>query len=305
MKNHNERRINIKKIFKIIKEHKNIFFLIIFLLICVCTPIIIYFIYRNLLYSNSWSIGEILAYCGTVISSLGTIVLGYIAVKQNNVLIKMDTHSSDINDRLLEIEERSFIAQNTISAFVDLIYFKKIQNNIIDVNQHDEQILCSDKTKNNYSFCQSLTLVFNLKPHKLGNDASFVYINSLDFYIGDENFAYLKAHNPFKYEYSRVAVGKNKDTFEVSILVTSDEKSQILNYLQDYNSIIKLSLHYYLMNDNYVSSEYKCNAEFKSSLKNSSQNIYNNFKANNPYCLFYGASKHSFKDFKIRQINSK
>lgn len=104
------RKIKMEKIIKWIHEHRKI---TIFLIgMCILAPIlVIHFLFK--VHSNcywieaEWKAGDILGYFGDVISFVGTIILGYIAIAQTE-------KSNQMNKELLEIEK------NRIKPCVDI-----------------------------------------------------------------------------------------------------------------------------------------------------------------------------------------
>ena len=99
-----------EKIIKRIQEHKKITLFLIGM--CILAPIvIIHFLFK--ICSNcywieaEWEAGDVLGYFGDILSFLGTIVLGYIAISQTEKANKM-------NKELLEIEK------NRIKPCVDI-----------------------------------------------------------------------------------------------------------------------------------------------------------------------------------------
>lgn len=76
-------------------------------------------------YITLWGPEDVLSYFGAVISSIGAITIGIIAIQQSN-------QANIISDRLLKIEEKNSIPYLTIDA--DRCVINELKNNEIDIS---------------------------------------------------------------------------------------------------------------------------------------------------------------------------
>ncbi len=71
---------------------------------------------------GEFTAGELLGYLGNAMSFMGTIILGFIAIKQNNELKDLTRHQNETNDKMMELANKA----NEIS--LQMIDFEKQKN---------------------------------------------------------------------------------------------------------------------------------------------------------------------------------
>ena len=118
------------------KKNSIVALLVIFVASVLVVPLIINESYKNNSgYMTLWDANDLLSYFGTVISAVGTIFIGIIAIKQSN-------RANDISDRLLKIQE----ANSTPFLHLD-IYGSKIQS----FSERELDVLIGFRNKTNIS----------------------------------------------------------------------------------------------------------------------------------------------------------
>lgn len=129
-----------ENLMKWILKHKICIGCIFFVLI-IGVPFIIHVLFsvkiQNDFFVAKWSAGELLSYYGTILSFLGTIILGIIAIKQNNQIRNISKEANDVNLRMLKLEEcakKSYITIKNVNISNDKfisIQFKTLNSDQI------------------------------------------------------------------------------------------------------------------------------------------------------------------------------
>ena len=79
------------------------------------------------IFSAEWGAGDALNYAASIFGAVGTIILGYVAYKQN--------------DRLQEMENNNYIANYSSMILMDSIYIKQQADIPVNWDIHSEQII--------------------------------------------------------------------------------------------------------------------------------------------------------------------
>lgn len=83
----------------------------IFFVLIIGVPFIIHVLFsirpQNDFFIAKWSAGELLSYYAAVLSFLGTVILGIIAIRQNEQIRKISKEANEVNLRMLKLEECS------------------------------------------------------------------------------------------------------------------------------------------------------------------------------------------------------
>lgn len=94
------------KLVELVNKHKGTAFMILFCIITV--PIILCQIIYKIETPYEWlngefGAGELLGYIGNSLTFVGTIILGFLAVKQNIELAELSKHQNSTNDKMMEL----------------------------------------------------------------------------------------------------------------------------------------------------------------------------------------------------------
>ena len=269
----------IKAFFK--KHDFSVLIIIGVIIISVFIAYIIYNIYNELPDNKTliYTSGDILIYCGTVVTAAATLFLGIIANKQNR--------------RLIALEQNNFIASYSSFAYINKISFKGIRQTAINMStNHEEQILFSNSVNNDTNY-NTIQFDCELCPIEKFQHVSFIYVSNVRLFVSKSNNTIdcnIELSNK-KSEYSRVAISNNSDVFSCTAVITENEKKELINSLQNNNSSISLLMNYSLLSDKYVKSDFKCKATLHNQhISNTNNNIIC-FKAQNdnaPFNFFYG-----------------
>lgn len=171
-----------EKIVKWIQEHKKI---TIFLIgMCILAPIlVIHFLFK--IHSGyywieaEWEAGDVLGYFGDVLSFVGTVVLGYIAIAQTE-------KANQMNKELLEIEKnRIKPCIDIISTEMSNIYLgETMRKKLQEVYMKNEPILELTFTKNPRTGIISSVLLLQIPIYNSGSsDISRIFVKKVNSYL--------------------------------------------------------------------------------------------------------------------------
>lgn len=240
-------------------------------------------------YITVWSGADVLSFYGALIGAIGTIILGIVAWRQN--------------ERLLRLEENNFAAENACSAIVKNVMVRKINQNACNLNLHVEQIVATEESML-IDYCSSIEFGFELE--MLNNIPVLVYISDLLVFSnsGHKNgqFSVLSAKG-LKCEYSRIAVGKDYCAFNCTILLTKNEKDKLVKSIQCEGSKMLMEISFCIVTDNMIASNYKCRVKLKSAESDNNSNInFNIDDGNSPLCFWYGNKVIDKEEICIKEI---
>lgn len=209
-----------------------------------------------------WEAGDALTYAGSILGSMCTFILGYVAYKQN--------------DRLHKLEEDNFIANNNSMIVINALEVKSKTQNQINLDIHSEQILVDENFNDdiNHGF------VFSINANKLeGSIPSLIHISSC-YIICSENKeekehppidTVLSAKNNYFGEsklYSRIAVCKDIDKeneiyrFPFTLILSADKRDKLSQIIKSPKNKIIGEFYFEVVTNKFVSTKCKCRCYF-------------------------------------------
>ena len=267
---------------------------IVILIVCLALisfviPIVINESYKNGKgYITVWTGADVLSFYGALIGAVGTIVLGIVAWKQNV--------------RLLNIEERTFVAESACTAIVNSVIVKKINQNACNLYLHLEQVVSTEEAKLS-NYCTSIEFEFRLK--MLNNIPILVHISDLMILstVCEEKNSRLNmlSAKVLKVDYSRIAIGESDCRFNCTILLSKAEKEKLLESILRKNSEMLMEISYALLSDKMVASNYKCRVSLKRAKKKSDTSFIIDSQKQ-PICFWYGNEIVDKRDMMIKTI---
>ncbi len=247
------------------KKKKKIYSLIsITIFIILATPFFINILFKtnsfNELFVAEWTAGEALMYTITSLSVLATSCIAYIAVNQNK--------------KLLDIEERNLIKNNSTLAHIIGLEVKDSKNVLCNAPLYNEQILYDksldyNKAKSAPDY-RNFSIIFNLSfsgsyPTKV--DIKNVLIITNDTSKGKENN---KVYEFIKFIESKttsiVAISNNIIRFEAHFLLSSDDKKCFIENIKNKDTEISIDLDLELINNISYSSKIKCRSNLSTKI---------------------------------------
>lgn len=229
-----------------------------------------------------WSAADALSYTAGALTFLGTMFLGWISWRQNN--------------QLQRIETNSFIAQNSCMVLLKSLSFKGLNQQVINLDtEHTEPIVVENDLDN--SDYGSFSLIMQFK--RLDSYAAFVRVESLTMTIGGQGKSAFVSTKAYDDCYSRIAMSEETEAFELTVLLNSNTKQEVIDALQGNRKII-IEVMLKLVTANYVWTKIKCRGYFLKD--NSSVKLKNNFSLNDqsPMCFWFGNGVMDSKTVKFR-----
>lgn len=191
-------------------------------------PIIINELYRvNDGYITVWNGADVLSFYGAALGALGTIVLGVVAWRQN--------------DRLLEIEERTFFLENLSRLLITSLHISDFNRVACNFEFHTEQIVTSDR-ENYYDpmKCESFTLEFAVDT--VENYQALLKIDrillSAKEYGGNQTDSIIIDAENISYKYSRIAMSKEGFNFKCTCIVPAKTKKALHSVIRKSSTIV-------------------------------------------------------------------
>lgn len=248
-------------------------------------------------YKTVWGGNDVLSYYGTIISAVGTIFLGYIAWKQN--------------ERLLLLEERSYITDNVGSALLKEIKIIGVNTLACNLDKHVEQIvITTDAETCNWNEYGSISIVCKLESMDDKRHIPLIHVKTV-LIIGSKSGkkidAYIEAHENDN-TYSRVAISEKGDQFQITIVMSGDEKKKFVNAINNTQSSVQVEMELLLLNEKYVETSLKCRARLDNPDYDEKEKIYSRFKSKNTddlMCFWTGSYIKNHDEVKVKLINAR
>lgn len=285
-----------KKIINRIKHYRIALILISSIIAIICVPFFINELYKvGEGYLTVWSGNDVLAYAGTIISAIGTIVLGIIAWKQNA--------------RLLKLEESSFVAANSATSLLVEAKLSGIKSVVGHLGFHEEQIVYSSDILNAegpLGEYRTMELTCKFMPLDDLQHIALVNVKSVrlvaTLYDKERSlFELLNTEN----NYTRVAISKKYDSFTIVIVMTETEKQEFVSTIDHRNSTIEVSLELSMVTNKFAKTDLLCRTNLKNPDYDENEGIYSDFKTSNdepPICFWKGTNIISSKNIRIKQL---
>lgn len=251
--------------------------------------------HKRALIITEWDAADVLTFYGALVGAAGTIVLGIIAWQQNA--------------RLLKIEENTFLSSNAGSALVTEMTIKDVKSVVCNLEQHTEQIVITEKvkTESNPLKYGSFTIQCKLEPIDKVRHVAFVKVNAVTITAAtaETKIVTIISAETTSEQYSRVAISKDFDRFELAVIMSQEEKKAFLNAINNSDSMMEVNMELCLVTDRYVETELSCRANFANPSYDDEEEIYSHFMTsseNVPMCFWRGASCKNKQDIQIKSI---
>lgn len=190
-----------------------------------------------------WSAGDALGYVGGTLAFIGAMFLGWNTWKQNRDLQKR--------------QDDSFIAENSCMALIDKVEFKGFSQKCVNFDYHPEAIAVANISVTSVQDYGTFECEILLHPTK--NSPVVVRVLNAFLRVGNHplNFG--------KYDecYTRMAIGKNGSRFNLTLVMSPDDKRLVAPFIEAGRHDITLETQIELVSDRYVSTILKCRSTFK------------------------------------------
>lgn len=233
---------------------------------------ILFKVHTDGIFSAEWGTGDALNYTASIFGAVGTIVLGYVAYKQN--------------DRLQEMENNNYIANYSSMILMDSICIKQKADKPVNLNIHSEQIIndkeCIESAINvGYKFTFNGTSIGNSIP-------VLIHIQDCNIFCSDESnqnmSCYLFGENRSN-QYSRIAIHQDgKIKFEMTYIIDSKKRIEFENAIKQSAYKVIVEVVFDIVTDKGVVTRCKCISDFHG--QNCADKI--TWKDQGPRDFFYG-----------------
>ena len=240
------------------------------------------------LFAVKWCVSDALSYVAGYLAFLGTSFLGWVAWKQN--------------DDLKKIEKHNFIAQNSCMALISNLQIGKLKQQAVNFEEHPEQIVKTDFPLNTIFDYSSFNCQVTLD--RIEHIPAMVRVSSLFIWIGNEQSSKIITAKNYDGKYTRIAISKEKDRFNILVLIKKPEKDAFVKCLEDSKTIV-LDLKLELVSGNHVSTSIKCQAQLERSSDNDLDLTTTYFFTSKelPTCFWFGNNILQENDVKFRMLN--
>ncbi|MCQ2470848.1 MAG: hypothetical protein MJ147_02305 [Clostridia bacterium] len=281
------------------KSRKTWLFLLIVVLALFAFPLVINIAFKYnsgiKFFQAEWSSGDALGFYGSVIGTIGTVFLGYVAWKQN--------------ERLTKIEENNFINENACPVVVKEMAFFGFKNTAVNFDRHEEQVIGGDVIIDNIeSYLQYSSIELTIKIEPLSKVIpSFIHVKNIILCAAKEDKEYSQSLSCIFVEnkderFSKIAMSKNFCLFNCTVIIKDEDKKKIIDKLTSESSIVIISIDFDIASYNNTVSSLKCNAKLKPILEKKSIVSFE-VKDDVPPTVFWtGAKQLSHNEIKVKKV---
>lgn len=237
------------------------------------------------IFSAEWGAGDALNYVASIFGAVATIILGYVAYRQN--------------DRLQEMENNNYISNFSSSIMLNGIYAEVVnkKSTRIDPSEHCEQVIKEKDFQCNKSY---VAYKFTCEAKIIGDVIpAFIHIRKCDISYSDETE---KSMDDSIYgvnlldNYSRLAI-YNQDCamFEITYLINCDKRDKFEKLFEHDKCTVIVEIEFDVVSIKNVLTKFKCRAYCKA--KRECNEI--KWSDDKPQLFFYGHDIVKLKDLKI------
>lgn len=238
------------------------------------------------IFQAEWEAGDALNYAGSIFGAVGTIILGYVAYKQN--------------DKLQELEENNYIANYSSMIVLNRVVINS--NADIPVNwdtEHTEQIIL-DKDVERIEIGSYVGYKLEFEASYLGNNIpALLHVRNCDIVCSDEKDktikSYLFGENPVN-TFSRIAIHKDGIIkFNITYVIDSKKRNKFEETIKQHSYKVMLEMQFDIVTDKNVITECKCRSDCRG------ENIINDiqWEGTDPMVFFYGHKVINVNELKI------
>lgn len=235
------------------------------------------------IFSAEWEAGDALNYIASIFGAVGTVILGYVAYKQN--------------DRLQEMENNNYIANYSSMILMDNIFIKQKADIPVNWNLHSEQIIKDIDLKDTSSFV-GYKVTFSAT--SIGNGIpALIHIKDCNIFCGDENNKNMNSHlfgKNYSDLYSRIAIHKyGKIKFGMTYVIDATKREQFEDAIKQNSYSVIVEIVFDIITDKGVKTQCKCISNCDG--KNCANQI--TWEDKEPKVFFYGHDNVKINELKI------
>lgn len=234
-------------------------------------------------FSAEWETGDALNYVASIFGAVGTIILGYVAYKQN--------------DRLQEMENNNYIANYSSMVLMNNIYIKQDADIPVNWEIHSEQIIkdCDWDEKTPY-----LGYKFTFNAKSMGNGIpALIHIKDCNIFCSDESNKSMSSHlfgKNYSNLYSRIAIHQNENIkFGMTYVIDAKKRVEFEDVIKQSAYSVVVEIVFDIVTDKSVVTQCKCISHCDG--KNCANQI--TWEDKDPKVFFYGHNIVSINELKI------
>ena len=237
------------------------------------------------IFSAEWGAGDALNYAASIFGAVGTIILGYVAYRQN--------------DRLQEMENNNYISNFSSTIMLNGIYVEMVnkKSTRMDPNEHCEQVIKEKDLQCNKSY---VAYKFTCEAKIIGDVIpAFIHIRKCDISYSDETETNMDDSiygvNLLD-NYSRLAI-YNQDCamFEITYLINCDKRDKFEKLFEHDKCTVIVEIVFDVVSIKNVLTKFKCRAYCRAK-RECNEIKWSDYK---PQLFFYGHDIVKLKDLKI------
>lgn len=220
------------------------------------------------IFQSKWSAGDALGYIGGALTFVGTMFLGWVSWKQNQ----------DIQKK----QDDTVIAEKSCMVLLDNIEFRNLEKTATNFQIHPETIAITGVSIDTPFDYSSFECVIKLRYTK--NMPVVVRVLEATLQAGNIILSFEKYDDCF----TRMAVNKKSGRFTLTLVMSKDEKSRILQQIKSGMQRVSLDLKMEMASDRYISTTIKCRSALK--CQNQDGDIKGVSEKEDQMCFWYGNS---------------
>ena len=244
---------------------------------------VLFKVHTDGIFSAEWEAGDALNYVASIFGAVGTIILGYVAYKQN--------------DRLQEMENNNYIANYSSMVLMNDIYIKQEADIPVNWEIHSEQIIkdCDWNEKTPY-----LGYKFTFNANSMGNGIpALIHIKDCNIFCSDESNENLSSHlfgKNYANVYSRIAIHQNGNIkFGMTYVIDAKKRVEFENAIKQSAYSVVGEIVCDIVTDKRVVTQCKCISHCDG--KNCANQI--TWEDKDPKVFFYGHNIVNINELKI------
>lgn len=233
--------------------------------------------------SAEWEAGDALNYAASIFGAVGTIILGYVAYKQN--------------DRLQEMENNNYIANYSSMILMNNLYIKQEADIPVSWDIHPEQIIKDSEWDEKTPY---LGYKFTFNAKTLGDGIpALIHIKDCNIFCSDESNKNMRScllGKNYSHMYSRIAVyhdGRVK--FGMTYVIDAKKRDEFENAIKQSAYRVIVEIVFDIVTDKSVVTQCKCISHCDGN--NCANQI--TWEDKDPQVFFYGHNIANINELKI------
>lgn len=246
---------------------------------------VLFKVHSDGIFSAEWKAGDALNYAASIFGAVGTIVLGYVAYKQN--------------DKLQKMEDNNYIANYSSMIILNTISINQVNKVMTRINPDEcpEQIIIDSDWKDKTPYL-GYKFIFNAKSIENGIPA-LIHIKDCNIFCSDESNKNMISHLFGKNnsnEYSRIAIHQDENVkFEMTYVIDAKKRVEFESAIKQSEYSVVVEIVFDIVTDKSVVTACKCISHCDG--KNFSNQI--TWEDKDPKVFFYGHNIVSINELKI------